>query len=76
MSGAARKITKETAEEMILDILKEGGPMTTIQIEEVFRLHKAECPDSAALFLNKMRLGGKINGELSIEHKGWLWWMD
>ena len=76
MSGKGSKISKETAEEMILDILKEGGPMTTIQIEEVFRSQNAECPDSAALFLNKMRLSGKINGELSIEHKGWLWWMD
>ncbi len=76
MSGKGSKVSKETAEEMILDILKEEGPMTTIQVEEVFMSQGAECPDSAALFLNKMRLSGKIKGELSIEHKGWLWWMD
>ncbi len=76
MADEASKVSKETAEEMILDILKKGGPMTTIQIEELFRTENAECPDSAALFLNKMRLSGKINGKLSIEHKGWLWRLD
>lgn len=76
MADEASKVSKETAEEMILDILKKGGPMTTIQIEELFRSENAECPDSAALFLNKMRLSGKISGKLSIEHKGWLWRLD
>lgn len=58
-----------------MEILKEGKPLTTIEIEKRFRSEKAECPDSAALFLNKMRLQGKICGKLSVEHKGWLWWI-
>lgn len=76
MPGATRKVSDETAEEMILQILKDSGPLTTIEIEERFRKHNTECPDSAALFLNKMRQGGKIKGELSMEHKGWLWRVD
>lgn len=70
------KVSEETAEKMILEILEQSGPMTTIQIEEIFRSKNTECPDSAALFLNKLRLSGKIQGKLSIEHKGWLWWLD
>lgn len=61
---------------MILEILRDRGPLTTIEIEERFRSQNAECPDSAALFLNKMRLAGKIKGKLSMEHRGWLWWVD
>ncbi|MFQ5911226.1 MAG: hypothetical protein ACE5IJ_11000 [Thermoplasmata archaeon] len=76
MPVETRKVSREAAETMILEILKEGGHMTTIEIEERFQSENAECPDSAALFLNKMRLQGKISGKLSVEHKGWLWWLD
>jgi hypothetical protein len=76
MPPETSEVSVETAEKMILEILEKGGPMTTIQIEEIFRSNNAECPDSAALFLNKLRLSGKICGKLSIEHKGWLWWLD
>jgi hypothetical protein len=76
MSVEGTRVSDETAEKMIVEILQQSGPMTTIQIEELFRSQNAECPDSAALFLNKMRLSGKISGKLSIEHKGWLWWLD
>ena len=70
-----KKLDEEEAEQVVIVLLTEEGPMTTIQIEERVMKRGEECPDSVVLFLSKLRLRGVIKGEVSREHKGWLWWI-
>ena len=72
------KIMTETeAEEFILNVLKEAGrPMLTREIEDKTKAAEEQCPDSAVRFLNKLRFKNKIKGELSIEKRGWIWWVE
>lgn len=70
-----KKLDEQEAEQVVITMLKEEGPMTTIQIEERVMKRGEECPDSVVLFLSKLRLRGLIKGEVSREHKGWLWWI-
>jgi hypothetical protein len=50
--------------------------MTTREVEETVQKKGKQCPDSAVKFLTKMRYKGMIMGKLSVEHKGWIWWLD
>jgi hypothetical protein len=34
------------------------------------------CPDSTVVFLNRLRIKGRVNGERSRERRGWIWWVD
>ncbi|MFQ5884291.1 MAG: hypothetical protein ACE5IO_04245 [Thermoplasmata archaeon] len=70
-----KKLEEGEAEEVVIDMLKKEGPLTTIQIEERVQKRGEECPDSVVLFLSKLRLRGIIKGEVSREHRGWLWWV-
>lgn len=70
-----KKLDDEEAEQVVIVLLTKEGPMTTIQIEERVMNRGEECPDSVVLFLSKLRLRGVIKGEVSREHKGWLWWI-
>lgn len=70
-----KKLDEEEAEKVVITMLEEEGPMTTIQIEERVMKRGEECPDSVVLFLSKLRLRGVIKGEVSREHRGWLWWI-
>ncbi len=63
------------AEQYIVRILKERGPMTTMQIEVLARGEHKRCPDQTVLFLSKMKGKGLIKGEASIEKSGWFWWV-
>jgi hypothetical protein len=68
------KIMGETeAENFVVSLLKERGRMTTREIEAEARKNDSECPDATVRFLNKLRLSGKIKGEISMEEKGWIW---
>ena len=70
-------LAKDKAEDLILSVLGDaGGPLTTKEIEETVQGKGKQCPDSAVRFLTKMRYKGMIMGELSIEHKGWVWWIE
>jgi repressor of nif and glnA expression len=70
-------LNEKDAEKMILSVLgKADGPLTTRKIEEIVQGKGKQCPDSAVRFLNKMRYKDKIKGELSMEHKGWIWWIE
>ena len=68
MSGAE-------AEEFVLSLLRERGPLTTMQIEKLARKEHKRCPDQTVIFLAKMRRRGLIKGEASVEKRGWLWWV-
>ncbi len=70
-----KKLDEEEAKQVVISMLTEEGPMTTVQIEERVMKRGEECPDSVVLFLSKLRLKGVISGKVSREHKGWLWWM-
>jgi hypothetical protein len=71
------QLTEPDAERLILSLLgKSNGPLTTKEIENNVQNQGKRCPDSAVKFLSKMRYKGMIKGELSIEKKGWIWWLD
>jgi hypothetical protein len=70
-----KKLDEEEAEQVVILLLAKEGPMTTVQIEERVMRRGEECPDSVVLFLSKLRLRGVIKGEVSREHRGWLWWI-
>lgn len=63
------------AEGYVLRVLKERGPMTTMQIEKMARNEHKRCPDQTVMFLTKMKRKGLIKGEASLEKRGWLWWV-
>lgn len=75
MSGVqvAAVMGEAEAESYILKLLREKGPMTTMQIEKLALDQHKKCPDQTVIFLTKMRKKGLIEGEASLEHKGWLW---
>ncbi len=70
-----KKLDEDEAEQVVIMLLTKEGPMTTVQIEERVMKRGEECPDSVVLFLSKLRLRGIIKGEVSRQHKGWLWWI-
>ena len=71
------QLTEPDAEKLIISILsKAKKPLATREIEENVSGKGKKCPDSAVRFLTKMRYKGIIKGELSMEHRGWIWWID
>jgi hypothetical protein len=71
-----RKLGEKEAVKLVTSILKEAGkPLTTREIEEQTRKRMAACPDTTPVFLNKLRLRGIIEGQLSVERRGWIWWI-
>ena len=62
------------AEEFVVQLLRERGPLTTMQIEKLARHEHRHCPDQTVIFLTKMKRKGLIKGEASLEKRGWLWW--
>lgn len=72
-----KQLTESDAERLILSLLGEAkNPLTTREIEKNVQDQGKRCPDSAVKFLSKMRYKGMIRGELSIENKGWIWWLE
>ena len=65
-----------TAEAYVIRMLREGGPMSTMEVEARSRRSGRRCPDQTVIFLAKMRKKCLIKGEASIERRGWLWWVD
>ncbi len=71
-----RKLSEKEAGELIISILKETGkPLTTREIEEKTRKLMVSCPDTTPVFLNKLRMKGIVEGMLSAERRGWIWWI-
>ena len=65
----------QEAEDYVLRLLRERGPMSTMEIEKLARKEHKRCPDQTVIFLTKMRKKGMIKGEASVEKRGWLWWI-
>ena len=71
-----KKLGEKEAIEIILDILRKAeGPLTTREIEEETKKLLVSCPDSSPVFLNRLRIQGVIEGQLSKERRGWTWWI-
>jgi len=71
-----RKLSEKEAIEIILDILRKAErPLTTREIEEETRKLFVSCPDSTPVFLNRLRIKGIVEGQLSREKRGWVWWI-
>ena len=68
-------MTEEEAEKHIMELLRKYGPMTTKALEEKTKSEGRSCPDGTLQFLNKLRFSGKVKGEVSMEHRGWIWWI-
>ncbi len=74
--GARHKpavMKEDEAEAFVIDLLKERGPLSTMEIEKLARKDRKRCPDQTVIFLTKMKKKGLINGEASMEKRGWLW---
>ena len=71
-----KKLSEKEAVELVVSILKEAGkPLTTREIEGETRKRMASCPDKTPVFLNKLRIKGILEGHLSAERRGWIWWI-
>lgn len=73
-SDDAREMTFQEAERFIVGLFADGRRRTTQEVAAATEAHGKRCPDSTVRFLSKLRLMGKIEGELSPEHRTWLWW--
>ena len=72
MVGQSDMTTPE-AEAYILALLRDRGALSTMEIEQIAALDSRRCPDRTVVFLAKMRGKGLIEGEVSIEKRGWVW---
>jgi hypothetical protein len=74
-SSEAETMEVPAAESFVIELLRSRGPLTTMQIEIAARREKKRCPDQTVLFLTKMKKKGLIKGEVSLERRGWIWWV-
>jgi hypothetical protein len=72
-----RRLERDEAVDLILRVLREAGePLTTREVQRETERRMARCPDSTAVFLNRLRVKGVIKGERSKERRGWIWWVE
>lgn len=69
-----KEMTFEEAEVFVLAYLDDGRKHTTQDIDAASARRGKRCPDSTVRFLSRLRLMGRIEGELSPPHRTWLWW--
>jgi hypothetical protein len=73
--GKIDKKSKHNIEHYVIQLLSQGKKFTTKEIVELVEKDGLSCPDEPVRFLNKLRIKGEIKGQLSMEHKGWIWWV-
>jgi len=72
-----KRLSEDEAVELIISILRAAGkPLTTREIEEETRKRMVSCPDKTPVFLNRLRLKGIVKGQLSVEKRAWIWWVE
>ncbi len=72
-----RGLEGDEAANLIVLVLREAGrPLTTREVQGETRKRLVRCPDSTAVFLNRLRTRGVIKGERSKERRGWIWWVE
>lgn len=67
-------MTFAEAEVFVMELLGDGVKHTTAAINDATARAGKRCPDSTVRFLSRLRLMGRIAGELSPAHRTWLWW--
>ena len=70
-----RTLSTPEAEEFVKGLLRSNGQMTTNEIETAARGEGKRCPDETVLFLTKLKSKKIIQGEISQEKRGWVWWI-
>ena len=73
MSTNSTAMTDAEAEAFVLSALRDRGPLTTMEIEQLASSEGRRCPDQTVIFLTKMREKGLITGEVSVGRRGWVW---
>lgn len=68
-------VSPEERYPIIVDKLR-GHALTTIELENQLSEEGVRCPDDLARTLNVMRRKGLINGKVSTERGGWVWWVE
>ena len=72
-----RRLEGDEAVGLILRVLREAGrPLTTREVQAEAERRLVRCPDTTAVFLNRLRINGIIRGERSKERRGWIWWVE
>jgi hypothetical protein len=72
----SKALRGEKADELIVRLLREAGhPLTTREVQTETEKLLVRCPDTTAVFLNKLRIRGAIHGELDREKRAWVWWV-
>ena len=72
-----RGLEGDEAANLIVQVLREAGrPLTTREVQGETKKRLVRCPDSTAVFLNRLRTRGVIKGERSKERRGWIWWVE
>jgi predicted transcriptional regulator len=75
LEGRIELMDVSSAEAFVIELLRERGPLSTMQIEKLARSEHKHCPDQTVIFLTKMKKKGLIKGEASLERRGWVWWV-
>jgi hypothetical protein len=75
VSEPQESFSPKDIEKFIIELLKTGGKMKTAAIQECVKSAGMSCPDGPVRFLNILRQKGIIHGEVSVERKGWVWWV-
>ncbi len=70
-----REMTREEATSHVVGLLQQFGALTTRQFELMARSTGQRCPDGTVKFLMQLRLLGTICGGVSVEQRGWVWWL-
>lgn len=72
-----RRLEGDEAIDLILQVLREAGrPLTTREVQAEAERRLVRCPDTTAVFLNRLRINCIIKGERSKERRGWIWWVE
>lgn len=72
-----KRLSEDEAVALIISILRTTGkPLTTREIEKETRKRMVSCPDKTPVFLNRLRLKGIVKGQLSVEKRAWIWWVE
>ena len=61
---------------MVWDALGDDRLTTAEATDRLEHLFSYRCPDDLAKTLAKYRKAGRIKGQVSLEHGGWIWWAD
>ncbi|MDH3364631.1 MAG: hypothetical protein OEM29_01280 [Thermoplasmata archaeon] len=68
-------MSEREADEFVVNLLRRNGPLTTKEIEVFASQEGRRCPDQTVIYLVKLMHRGLVNGEVSIEKRGWVWSM-